>query len=119
MNWYAAPGIKKIITPQIMTPSMQICTAKHIIQVVSKFYGLDPDQLSKKDRRLQIIKCKYLCIYLIIQRVRGLSLIMIGELFGGVDHTTVIHAREKVSGQLSSKFENDFKTDYKTLIQII
>ena len=119
MNYLAAPGIKNLIHPQIAPPVMQRQTATNIIETVCRFYGLGVDEIKKKDRRLQIIKCKHICIYLITQKVTGLSLNNIADLLGGMDHTTVIHARQKVAGQLSSKFDNEFKTDVKTLLQII
>lgn len=119
MNYYTAQGIKNLIPPQIAPPVLQMQTANNLIETVCRFYGLNVEDIKRKDRRLQIIKCKHICIYLITQKVTGLSLKMIAELFGGMDHTSIIHARQKVSGQLSSKFDNEFKTDVKTLLQII
>jgi chromosomal replication initiator protein len=39
----------------------------------------------------------------LVRDLTDLSLPKIGELFGGRDHTTVLHACQKVIGQLSEK----------------
>jgi chromosomal replication initiation ATPase DnaA len=102
-----------------MTPQMQLATADDIIRTVCRFYGLSITEILKKDRRSSIIKCKHICIWLLTQKVPGMSLKGIGCLVGCVDHTTIIHAREKVKGQYYAKHDNDYKTDIKTLLAIL
>ena len=57
-----------------------------------------------------------MCIYL-INDILSLPLVAIGEYFGGRDHATIIHARDKVAMAL----ENDMKTkiDFKNLKNMI
>ncbi|MBQ9681226.1 MAG: chromosomal replication initiator protein DnaA, partial [Aeriscardovia sp.] len=41
----------------------------------------------------------------ICREMTGLSLTNIGEIFGGRDHTTVIHAYQKISTEMTEKRE--------------
>jgi chromosomal replication initiator protein len=56
----------------------------------------------------------YLC-----RELADMSYPRIGELFGGRDHTTVIHAFEKISNEskTDSKLQNDLKTLQELLKQ--
>ncbi len=67
-----------------------------IKDVVSQYYSLKVEDLDSKRRTRSISFPRQIAMYL-SREMTDLSLPKIGEEFGGRDHTTVIHAYEKIS----------------------
>ncbi|WP_027717088.1 chromosomal replication initiator protein DnaA [Desulfovirgula thermocuniculi] len=76
-------------------------TVELIQEKVAAYYGLKPEDLKSKRRSHNIAFPRQVAMYL-ARELTDLSLIQIGEAFGGRDHTTVLHAQEKIAAQLSS-----------------
>lgn len=72
--------------------------AKFIMEVVGKEYGVKVEQLTGKKRTQSIAYPRQIAMYL-TRELTELSLPKIGEEFNR-DHTTVIHACEKISEEL-------------------
>ena len=73
----------------------QNITIEKIINHVCKFYGLQIDDLIGKKRPKNIAMPRQIAMYL-CRIMTDASLPKIGLSFGGRDHTTVIHAYEKI-----------------------
>ena len=71
---------------------------------VAKYYHLTIADLTGKKRVKQIVVPRQIAMYL-CRELTDASLPKIGDEFGGKDHTTVIHAHEKISDQLESDSE--------------
>lgn len=69
-------------------------TYEGIIKVVADHYNVKQDELFNKKRTQNIAFPRQVAMYL-CRELADLSYPRIGELFGGRDHTTVIHAYEK------------------------
>ena len=80
----------------VINTSKQNLTADRIIDCVCKYFSINKEDLIGKKKNKEIVEPRQICMYLICEML-DLPLVSIGELFGGRDHTTVIHAREKVS----------------------
>lgn len=76
-------------------------THKHIIKAVSDFYDISQDDLVIKGRKKEVVHPRQIAMYLMRSELRY-SYPGIGEKMGGRDHTTAIHAFEKISKQLES-----------------
>lgn len=74
-------------------------TAELIQTVVADYYGIAVDDLSTKRRNRSVAFPRQVAMYL-CRELTDLSLPKIGESFGGRDHTTVIHACEKISSAI-------------------
>jgi len=72
---------------------------KHIIKVVSEFYDITQEDLIIKGRKKEVVKPRQIAMYLMRSELRY-SYPGIGEKLGGRDHTTAIHAFEKISKEL-------------------
>lgn len=70
-------------------------TINHIQKVVSQHFGVRVDELKAKRRTKDIVIPRQVAMYL-SRELTDLSLPKIGDAFGGRDHTTVLHACEKV-----------------------
>lgn len=71
-------------------------TPLKIQEVVAQHFKIKIDDLNSKRRTRNVTVPRQLAMYL-CRELTDLSLPKIGELFGGRDHTTVIHAYEKVN----------------------
>ncbi|MEO0075493.1 MAG: chromosomal replication initiator protein DnaA [candidate division WOR-3 bacterium] len=67
-----------------------------IIEVVATHYNLTVEQLQSKERTANLALARQVAMYL-LRTFGGLSLKEIGAYFGGKDHSTVIHAIEKIT----------------------
>ena len=77
------------------THTRQNVTIEKIISHICKFYNLQIDDLIGKKRPKNIAMPRQIAMYL-CRRMTDASLPKIGFSFGGRDHTTVIHAFEKI-----------------------
>lgn len=77
-------------------------TVDLIQDVVASYFNLRVDDFKSKRRTRNVAFPRQIAMYL-ARKLTDLSLPKIGDEFGGRDHTTVIHAYEKISGDL----END------------
>lgn len=74
-------------------------SVKHVISKIAEFYGIDEGSMYAKTRRREIVRPRQIIMY-ILREDFHLSYPAIGSVFGGRDHTTVIHACEKVKGSI-------------------
>lgn len=76
-------------------------THKHIFKTVSEFYDVSQDELIIKGRKKTIIRPRQVAIYLLRSEL-NYSYPGIGEKLGGRDHTTAMHAFEKIKKELET-----------------
>ena len=76
-----------------------IVTGELIQQKVAEIYSLKVEDLKAKKRTRTVAYPRQIAMYL-CREMTDMSLPKIGEIFGGRDHTTVIHAHEKISQEL-------------------
>jgi len=79
-------------------------SVKNVITKIAEFYGLDETSMYAKTRRREIVKPRQVIMY-ILREDFHLSYPAIGLVFGGRDHTTVIHACDKVRGDMAKSGE--------------
>ncbi|QRN85094.1 chromosomal replication initiator protein DnaA [Clostridia bacterium] len=85
---------------------------KRIIEVVGEYYNLRIDDFVSKKRTRTIAYPRQIAMYL-SREMTDLPLIKIGEEFGGRDHTTVMHAIDKIGEEI--KESHDLKNIVKSL----
>ncbi len=99
-------AIKEVI--KSTTKPKRSVSVKNIIAKVAEFYGVEESSMYAKTRKREIVRPRQIIMY-ILREDFHLSYPAIGSVFGGRDHTTVIHACEKVRGDLS--LDDDLKTE--------
>ncbi|OGE75737.1 MAG: hypothetical protein A3C85_04540 [Candidatus Doudnabacteria bacterium RIFCSPHIGHO2_02_FULL_48_21] len=87
--------IKDVLSNIIFSPKKRLVSPKNIMAVVADFYNVSIDDLIKQSRKKEYVMPRQISMY-IIRKELETSLPMIGEIFGGRDHTTVIHAIDKI-----------------------
>jgi chromosomal replication initiator protein len=88
----AADALKDIIP----SSKPRVITIKGIQEVVGEKYNIRLEDFAAKKRTRSIAFPRQIAMYL-SRELTDFSLPKIGEEFGGRDHTTVIHAHEKIS----------------------
>ena len=73
---------------------------KQIAQAVAEYYHISEEAMCGKQRDKHIVMPRQIAMYLIRQETE-VSLFEIGQLFGGRDHSTVLHACEKIDREVN------------------
>ncbi len=89
---------------------------EEVINKVAKYYSLGKRQLLGESRQRPIARPRQILMYILKTQV-GLPLQEVGRLVGGRDHTTVMHAVEKITQLLSTdvNIQGDMMGIKKTL----
>src|SRR5690554_1566178 len=85
-------------------------TIDSIKEIISKRFEIRMDDFNSKKRTRAIAYPRQIAMYL-TRELTDLSLPKIGDEFGGRDHTTVIHACEKISTDIQSDYQLRNKID--------
>lgn len=93
----AAEALKSIIP----SSKPRVITIQDIQRVVGEQFGVKLEDFSAKKRTKSIAFPRQIAMYL-SRELTDFSLPKIGEEFGGRDHTTVIHAHEKISNLIKT-----------------
>ena len=83
--------------------STDIITIDHIVDNTCDYFHVRKDEIVGKKKNKEIVVPRQICIYLICDILgQSMPLVSIGEYFGGRDHTTVMHARDKISEEIKT-----------------
>ena len=72
-----------------------------LISLVAKHYDFKNKDLLGKSRKAPLVEARHVAIFLLRGEL-GLQLTKIGELMGGRDHTTIMHAEEKIKAEVET-----------------
>ncbi|MGH2596116.1 MAG: chromosomal replication initiator protein DnaA [Actinomycetota bacterium] len=73
-----------------------------ILEETARYFSLSTGDLMSKSRSRPLTQARHIAMYL-VRECTGLSLVKIGEIFGGRDHTTVLHGINKVEGEMRAR----------------
>jgi chromosomal replication initiator protein len=93
--------LKDIMAPSKDRSNVDIALIK---KVTSEYYSIKIDDMTAKTRTREIVTARQVAMYL-ARTLTNSSLPKIGEEFGGRDHTTVMHANDKITEELKSNPE--------------
>ena len=102
----ATEALKDIIT----SSKTEEITVNRIKEKVSNVFNIKMEDFNSKKRTRSIAYPRQIAMY-ISRELTDLSLPKIGEEFGGRDHTTVIHAHDKISKDIQENEDVKAKID--------
>ena len=73
-----------------------------ILDATSSMFGYEVDELKGKRRHRSLVQARQISMY-VVRELTDLSYPAIAREFGGRDHTTVMHAVEKVGNQMAER----------------
>jgi chromosomal replication initiator protein len=77
-------------------------TGATIMAATAEYFGLTMEDLCGSSRSRVLVTARQIAMYL-CRELTDLSLPKIGQMFGGRDHTTVIHADRKIRAQMPER----------------
>ena len=89
------PNIKKTVADVQTSEACAVVTADTVCRYVCNYYGVSPELLTGPQRKKNIAEPRQVAMYL-IRHLTNMSFVDIGRYFGR-DHTTALHAVEKVA----------------------
>lgn len=91
-----------VLKDLITDPDSLEITAGLIMAQTASYFQITIEDLTSPDRTRMMVTARQIAMYL-CRELTDLSLPKIGDLFGGRDHTTVMHAYRKISNQMAQK----------------
>ncbi len=91
--------VEKLLHDILVEEASHTLTAEVIQRTVAEHYRIQMSDMPSKRRMQNIAFPRQVAMYLATQ-LTGMSLVSIGQAFGGRDHGTVIHARKTVTNQM-------------------
>ncbi len=82
-----------------VNPEPDQMTPEHVLAAVAEAFGAKPEALCGRRRTQSVVLPRQVAMYL-LRQLTDLSLVEIGALFSGRDHTTVIYACEKIGSRV-------------------
>src|SRR5438874_5600689 len=84
-----------VLSNVLYNPKRRLVTPERIVQAVSDYYSVELEQLKGQKRDRAIVMPRQIAMYL-MRAETDVSLLRIGQELGGRDHSTVLHACEKI-----------------------
>jgi len=93
---------KEVLADLLPASRPRIITPQVILEETAKMFGWTIDDLCGKSRRRPLVTARQIGMY-VFRELTDYSYPKIAEEFGGRDHTTVMHACEKIRSQIAEK----------------
>jgi len=108
--------IKQILSSVTASHAKKTISPKQLIQLVADFYNISHDDIISESRKRELAVPRQITMYLMREETKC-SFPTIGQVVGGRDHTTAIHAYNKI--QKSFEEDNKIKQDIDLIRQRI
>jgi chromosomal replication initiator protein len=107
-------NVKNALSSLSSRSSDKAINAKELIKIVADFYNLKIESLSGNCRKKELVNPRQIAMYLLREELE-ISYPSIGQEFGGRDHTTAMHAYQKIKKVLENN--NRVKQEIESLKQ--
>lgn len=103
-------NVEKILN-QLIENNKKTLQVDDIFRVISEFYSITKEDLVKKGRKKEVAHPRQVMMYLLRQELQT-PFSTIGQLLGGRDHTTALHAFEKIekNKESNSRLKEELST---------
>ena len=92
-------------------------SADDIIDTVCKYFDITRQDIIGKKKSKEVVEPRMIAIYL-ISEILEIPLVSIGKMFGGRDHTTIMHSRDKISDELKTSHKiQSFISEIKKMLK--
>jgi chromosomal replication initiator protein len=91
-------NVEKILS-QLIENNKKTIKVDDVFRVISDFYNVAKNDLTKKGRKKEVVHPRQIMMFLLRNELE-MSFSAIGEILGGRDHTTTLHAFEKINKQI-------------------
>jgi chromosomal replication initiator protein len=107
-------SVRQMLAGMKISGSKKALTPKQLLDTVAEFYGITLPDLLGASRKKSLVVPRQIVMYLLREEMRK-SFPQIGEELGGRDHTTAMHAYDKVGRLLQD--DEQLKQEINTIKQ--
>ena len=93
-----------VLSNVLYNPKRRLVTPERIVHAVSEYYSVELDALKGQKRDRAIVMPRQIAMYL-MRAETDVSLLRIGQELGGRDHSTVLHACDKIDKETQENEE--------------
>lgn len=111
-------SVKNALSDYVSDIQAKSMTAKDIIEAVARFYELNIKDVTGSSRKKELVKPRQISIYLIREEL-GSSYPNIGQELGGRDHTTAMHAYNKILKEVKENDNEKLKQEIESIKQTL
>lgn len=97
--------VKSILNDLLLSAQSKTLAPKDILEAVASYYNISSREILGKGRKKELVGPRQVCIYLMREEINT-SYPTIGQELGGRDHTTAMHAYNKIKDEVKNK-ENE------------
>jgi chromosomal replication initiator protein len=87
-----------------------------VVEAVGQFFNVEMPELKGRSRSADIVLPRQIAMYIIREETET-SLVDIGQELGGRDHTTVMHAIDKIEREMETNHQ--LRQQVNTVIQLL
>ncbi|MDD2353875.1 MAG: chromosomal replication initiator protein DnaA [Patescibacteria group bacterium] len=109
--------VKEVLGDFISNIQSRSMSARDIIEVVAKFYNINTKDLTGNSRKKELVNPRQVAIYLIREELNS-SYPAIGHELGGRDHTTAMHAYNKILNEIKVVSNEKLKQEINSIKQL-
>ena len=116
----AAPtirSVKEVLSDLIANIQLKSLTPREIIEAVAKFYDISNKDIAGSSRKKELVWPRQIAIYLIREELNT-SYPSIGQELGGRDHTTAMHAYNKIHQEIQENGNERVKQEIESIKQL-
>ncbi len=111
-------SVKQVLGDYVSNIQTKSLSPKEIIDAVAKFYEITSKELIGKSRKKELVWPRQIAIYLIREELQS-SYPNIGEVMGGRDHTTAMHAYNKINREIKENNNERIKQEAESIKQLL
>ncbi len=105
-----------VLSNVLYNPKKRQVTPERIAKAVSDYYGVGMEQLQGQKREKSIVVPRQIAMYLMREET-DVSLLRIGAELGGRDHSTVLHACDKINREI--QVNDDMRREVAAVRELI
>jgi len=109
--------VKDVLGDFISNIQSRSMSPKDIIESVSRFYNISSKDIISGGRKKELVWPRQIAIYLIREELNT-SYPTIGHELGGRDHTTAMHAYNKINNEVKDKGNEKIKQELESIKQL-
>ncbi len=110
-------SVKEILNDFVSNFKTKSLSPKDIIETVGKFYNVSYKELTGNSRKKELVVPRQIAVFLIREELNT-SYPTIGQELGGRDHTTAMHAYNKIQQEIKQRENEKIKQEINSIRQL-
>lgn len=110
--------VKSILNDLLISAQTRSIAPRDILSAVCKFYSLDLKDLTGKGRKKELVWPRQISIFMMRKEINS-SYPTIGQELGGRDHTTAMHAFNKILDEVENKENEKVIQEIESIKQLL